>query len=507
MAEKKDKKTDDNELNEDLKAQEPIGGARAPGDKDFWNYTKIRFNDPNKPDRIKKYKKYSKDDITRYLTDPKGFQDELREASIYIYTTSTHYYRIIQYFVGLTDLAYVVSPTRIDPRTANKKAVGSNYRKVLKLLSSMSIKSQVPSILTVCMREDTYYGTMWVNDDSIIFQQLPFEYCRISTVQDNVFNVSFDFTYFDRYPDMLNYYPPEFRIKYERYKEHKRDKWLELDAPTSFAIKANRDIMDYSVPPLAGILSEIYDIEDYKNLKLTKTALENYAMVWMELPMDDDGNWMIDFKKAEKFWRNLDDVLPEEVGSVLTPMPLEKISFEKSNTGDVDTISEAEENLFTSAGVSSLLFNNENASSNSLLLSIKADQSITYGIVKSVEDMINRFIHSYRFGKNFKVTFLDCSPYNRDTMGDQYLKACQYGIPMVSYYAASQGLDQSELDCMNFLESDVLNLQEIFKPLLSSTNSSTEAILGENEGGAPEKDAEDLSDNGERAREAGGDWN
>ena len=39
-------------------------------------------------------------------------------------------------------------------------------------------------------------------------------------------------------------------------------------------------------------------------------------------------------------------VLPEEVGSVLTPMPLNKISFERSNAGDTNTIADAEQNLF-----------------------------------------------------------------------------------------------------------------------------------------------------------------
>ena len=96
---------------------------------------------------------------------------------------------------------------------------------------------------------------------------------------------------------------------------------------------------------------------------------------------------------------------------MLTPMPLEKISFERSNTGDTDTIAQAEENLFTAAGVSSLLFNNSKASANALLLAIKNDQSITFGIVKSIEDAVNRFIQAQNYGKNFKVTFLDVSPF------------------------------------------------------------------------------------------------
>lgn len=448
---------------------------------------------------------YSKDNITEYLKNPYTYQQQLRRAVTYIYGASPHFRRLIQYFTGLSDLAYVVSPYRIDPKTVNPKSISRNYRKVLNAMSAMNVKTQFPKILTVCLREDTFYGTMWVTNDSITIQQLPPDYCGISTIEGNVLNVTFDFSYFDGHAQYLDYYPTEFQSKYRVYQNDRRMRWQELDSPTSFAVKCNNDILDYTLPPFAGILREVYDLEDYKQLKLTKTTLENYAMLVMTIGLNEDGEWQIDLDKAKEFWRNLDSVLPEEIGSVLTPMPINKISFEKSHTADTDTIAEAEQNLFSAAGVSSLLFNNEKASGNALALSIKADQAITYGIVKSIEDVVNRYIQAQSYGKNFKVTFLDCSPFNRKELADSYLKACQYGIPMISYYAASQGLSQSELDCMSFLENDVLGLTSMFRPLQSSSTQSgapSEDSKGAtDEGGAPEKDIEDLSESGEQHRE------
>ena len=452
---------------------------------------------------------YTKDNITEYLSNPYTYERQLRRAVTYIYGASSHFRRLIQYFTGLSDLSFVVSPYRIDPKTANVRSVNRNYRKVLNAMSAMNVRSQFPKILTVCLREDTFYGTMWVTNDNITIQQLPSDYCAISTIEGNVLNVTFDFSYFDAHSQYLEYYPAEFQSKYRTYQSNRRQRWQELDSPTSFAVKCNNDILDYSLPPSAGILREVYDLEDYKQLKLTKTTLENYAMLVMTLGIDDEGNWQMDLDKAKEFWRNLDSVLPEEIGSVLSPMPINKISFEKANTGDTNTISEAEQNLFTAAGVSSLLFNNDKASANALLLSIKADQAITFGIVKSIEDVVNRFIQAQSYGKNFKVTFLDCSPFNRKEMGDMYLKACQYGLPFISMYAASQGMSQSEVDCMSFLENDVLNLTERFVPLQSSSTQSAASSDGNgatDEGGAPTKDVGDLTDSGEQSREDGDDW-
>lgn len=489
-------------------------GTEKNKDADFSGYIGIseRFailnrlitRDLNNNRNTPTFSLYTKDDITKYLSNPYKYEKQLRRAVIYIYGASPHFRRLIQYFVGLSDLSYIVEPYKIDPKKANVKTTNSNYRKVLNLLSSMSIKTQFPKILTVCLREDVFYGTAWITNDSVTIQQLPSDYCQISSVEGNVPNVTFDFSYFDTHNNLLAYYPAEFRTKYNKYKTNRTVRWIELDAPNSFAIKCNNDILDYAIPPFAGILREIYELEDYRQLKLTKTALENYAMLAMKLPMEEDGSWGIDLDKAKEFWRNLDAVLPEEVGSVLTPMPIDKISFERTHTGDTDTISDAEQNLFTAAGVSSLLFNNEKASANALLLSIKADQSITYGIVKSIEDAVNRIVQAQSYGKNFTVNFLDVSPFNRKEVGDAYLKAASYGLPTISAYAASQGIGQAELDGMSFLEGQVLRLQDMFRPIQSSTQMSSSDLdsnAATDEGGAPTKSVGEITESGEQNQE------
>ena len=446
---------------------------------------------------------FTKDDIAKYLENPYRYEKQLRRAVIYIYAASSHFRRLIQYFVGLTNWSYIIEPYNIDPAKANPRITNNNYRKALKLLSAMSIKTQFPKVLTVCLREDVCYLTTWMTQDTVTFQQLPSDYCAISSIEGNVMNVTFNFSYFASREALLEYYPDEFRRKYEQYKENRLTPWIELDAPYSFAIKVNNDILDYAVPPFVGILRELFDLEDYKGLKLAKTALENYAMLAMKIPLED-GEWGIDLDKAEEFWRNLDAVLPEEIGSVLTPMDIDKISFEKSNVGDTTTIADAQENVFTAAGVSSLLFNNPKASANALLLSIKADQELTYGIVKSIQEAINRILQAQSYGKNFRLNILNISVFNQKEEGDAYLKAASYGLPTISAYAASQGIGQAELDSMSFLETKVLGLQDMFRPLVSSTQVSQKDLESEaatDEGGAPTKGVGEISDSGEQNQE------
>jgi hypothetical protein len=73
---------------------------------------------------------------------------------------------------------------------------------------------------------------------------------------------------------------------------------------------------------------------------------------------------------------------------------------------------------------------------------------------------------------------------------------------MISYYCASQGLGQAEIDSMNFLETEVMELQNIFKPLVNGNNEKADDASP----GAPTKDDTELTETGEQTREDGSDW-
>ena len=343
-------------------AQEYTGMARIPDKFAAINRLIMRDLNKNETADTSSFLLYTKEQIAGYLKNPYKNEKQLRKAVVYLYGASSHFRRLIQYFVSLSDLSYVVGPYKTDTATAKPQMVRGKYRRVLNLLASMNIKDQFEKILTVCLREDVFYGTIWETSDSVIIQQLPSDYCAISVIEDNVFNVSFDFSYFRSREGSLDYYPEEFRQRYEAYKNDVRNlRWQELSSPNSFAIKCNKDVAAYAMPPFVGLLREIFDLEKYRDLRLTKEEIENYCMLAMRIGLDDDGNYNIDYEKAVKFFKNMDAVLPEEIGAVLTPMDITKISFERTHPGTINTIEDAEQNLFTAAGVSSLLFNNAKA--------------------------------------------------------------------------------------------------------------------------------------------------
>ena len=199
---------------------------------------RLRYTDKNRTTGLRSpsFTKYTKSEVTKYLENPWQNASRLRAAILYIYQNSSHFRRLIQYFTMLTDWAYVVSPYRIDPEKEKHSAIKSNYRRTMNLLSLFDVRTQFPQLLTVCLREDVFYGTIIETRDCVSILRLPSDYCAISTKEDNVFNVTFDFDYFSAYPAYLEYYPDEFVKKYNLYKnakgKSKRElRWREHDSP------------------------------------------------------------------------------------------------------------------------------------------------------------------------------------------------------------------------------------------------------------------------------------
>ena len=144
----------------------------------FANLNHVIYRDLNGTTRAPTFAKYSREEIITYLSNPYRYKTQLRNAVIYMYGASSNFRRLIQYFVGLNDFSYIVTPYRMDYDSAETKGTTykKNYIKTLDFLSTMNIKTQGAKILTVCLREDVFYGTCHVTKDDITIQQLPSEY-------------------------------------------------------------------------------------------------------------------------------------------------------------------------------------------------------------------------------------------------------------------------------------------------------------------------------------------
>jgi len=444
------------------------------------------------------FKKYSKNDILNWLSSPEKNEKNLRNVSIYLYNSSSHYRRLINYFAKMTFFAYVLIPYKLDLSKVDIDKFKIKYNKTIDLLENLNLKHELLKVMTTVFREDVFYGYEYETKDSYVIKKMPPDYCAISSNEDGVYNFAFDFQYFNSRKEKLETWGEEFQLKYNMYQKNNKKRWQELDSSKTICIKLNEDI-DYPIAPFVGLLPMIYDIEDYKMLTKASEEIGNYKLLSLMIPLNDDGSYKFEYDEAVKFYNMMNGVLPENIGLALSPLEIGEHSFERGNSSNsINRVSEAETNFWSAGGVSELLFNSQKSSSATINSSIKSDEEIVFAVMRQIERWVNRKLKRESGTYKFKIEFLDVTLYSRKEYLENLLKNGQYGLPVVNAIFSCLGYSPHDADAMAFLENEVLKYHYKLIPLQSS---HTQGGNSTDEGGAPKSDDDDLSEAGVQTRE------
>lgn len=461
------------------------------------NAIKVRDLENNK-DYNPTYRKYTKSQIVTYLGNPANYETQLRQMSQYLFNISNYYRRLIQYFANMSTFSYIVVPYGVDrSKSVNMNKFKKGYYATINQLEKMNIRHEFTRALMVAFRDDVYYGYAWETNDSYTFQQLDADYCKISSIEDGVYNFAFNFSYFDSNSERLPNFPQEFTTMYNAYQKDSNLKWQELSSDNTVCIKINEQT-HVPVPPFVSLFSALADIEDYRAISKNASEVNNYKALALEIPVDDQGTFLIDYDLCRDFYDMLCNVLPENIGAFMSPMKVSSWDFEKSGAvSGSDDVEKAEASMWTQAGVNSILFGGGNKdSSTSVKLSTINDQMIVFTVMRQIERWINRKLKSVSTAYKFKVNILDVTYFNRQEMHDQYVKDGQYGLPVRSAIMATNGYSPSDMENMLYLENEMLGLDKLEVPLKSSNTQSKDL---DDEGGRPTNasNGKDLSDAGE----------
>ena len=173
-------------------------------------------------------------------------------------------------------------------------------------------------------------------------------------------------------------------------------------------------------------------------------------------------------------------------------------------SGDVDDKTEvvdAQQLIYDSAGVSKELFSATTDAG--LQFSLNNDLSMMMVLGKSFAHFFTALLNN-KFGTrkvSFKLLILPISFYNSDEYCARAKDMAAFGYSFLTPIA-SIGLDQTNLADLKVLENDVLNLDEVLKPLQSAYTQSgkTNAITAQ-AGKDAEKEKEDSNSDSQSSEE------
>lgn len=446
---------------------------------------------------------YTRDNVANYLRNPEQNSKNLVKMSDQLYRNSPHFRRLVNYYANMPLLDYNIEPIGANIyNDFNMDTFKKSYFRTIETVEKMELKHEMKKALKVAWKDDAFYGYEISSKDSFFYFQLPNEQCKITSIEDGVYNFSFDFQYFDQYPHKLDFYPEEFTRLFNEYRRNTQERWKELDSQKTVCIKVNENYV-FDFPPFANLFGSIFDIEDYKSLKMATERINSYKFFVQKIPIRDKSNinndFMIDLNHVSMFHNKTANTLPEEIGIISTPFDVEAVNFTRDRA-EKDNVQEAERGFYSSAGTSQLLFNGDQSSNANLSKSVNVDEQDVFALNRQIERVINRKIKFEIKGANkFKIDILDTTLFNQGEYQDKLLKSAQYGVPVKMKLASSLGMSPSSTLSNMLVENEILNLAENFIPLESSHTQSAD----DNEGGRPLSDENDLDEKGEEQRERG----
>ena len=449
---------------------------------------------------------YKKEDIKKWLLCPAQYEKQLRTLSKELYNASQHYKRLVEYFANMAILSYILIPDVIITEKEEEKVQRSYYR-IAKKLNDMNLQHELRKVLKEAFVEDIFYGIENEEPNNYWIQQLPANYCKVTGYLDGVRTFSFDMTFFDKYPEQLQNAHPELRQGYREYKNRKNKRgtkpddinWVQIDPYKSICFKVN-ETLEYAIPPLAGIFPDIFDLEDFKFSRSVRDSIGKYILLIQKIPMLKDNKpnaFAIDAVNAKQFHQMATNASPSEVNVITTPMEIEAINLApKENLNHVE---EAKADVYASAGVNQHLFSTDKTTSAALEKSINVDEQIVFAVLLQLERWINRKIKGTLPNNNFfKVSMLPVTYFNQEKMFNMYQKAAQFGAPTKMAMCAVLGYTPLDIINQSYLENDIFELHNQFIPLQSS---HTQGANAGDEGGRPQKDLDDLGEEGLRTRD------
>ncbi len=439
------------------------------------------------------YSIYTKENILKWLQSPSSNEKNLRNASNYMYLSSMHYQRLLQYYAGLYYGYYVISPLGFEKGAYTKKeTVAKQYYKVTKFLELIDIPNLLRAVTVVCLRDGAFYGVKWSDKSSAFIQMLDPDMCKLTSICNGTFLYAVDMS---KLQGKLEYYPSVFTDMYSAYLAT-GEKYQEVPPDVSVCVKADETLVDFAVPPFAAVMPSLYTIANMESLQETASELRNYKMITGKVPVDTNGNPLIGWDLYLKYYNQLSNALGENVGLAITPFEMDQFSFDqKSGVSDVDDIARSVANFWQTAGSSGLLHGIANDTSGVTKLSIKNDETYVFSIVKQLEKVLNRYLKTTFSGTiKFKITILPVTVFNREEYVKQYKESAAFGLGK-SHYAATLGIPQYDIAGLNYLEEDLV----AFNDLVPMRNTYTSGDIEEQ--GRPLKKEEDLSEEGENTRD------
>lgn len=416
---------------------------------------------------------YTKEDIRQIVESGNAIQKAA--LSEYFFATNGLYKRIIIHYATFLTYSWILVPYPKKGEIDDKKN-SATYDKAADFCSTFQIEAKCSLFAKDILVKGAYYGLLRDEDGNVVIQDLPFDYCRSSfkNAQD-VDLVEFDVSFFDQIRNserrelILETYPKYIVKAYKKYKHSHGPKWIFLPAGKGiyFCYFEER-------PFFLDLIPLLDDLDDYKDVDKERNIQALKKILVQKMPIDGT-KLVFEPDEAEVMHKGaLQMVKTNRDLDVLTSYADVSLLDLSSDDDSKTEVSDVQDLIYSSAGLSKELFFATTEAG--LNYSVNNDLAMVMILGARFSHFFTTILN-YKFENNrvkFKLIILPLSYYNSADYTSRAKELAAFGYSFLTPIL-STGLDQTNLAALKALENDLLDLDEILKPLQSSYTQSGKA--------------------------------
>lgn len=461
-----------------------------------------QIRDVTKTTRQSTVNSYSKDNVISYLQNISSNENNLRNLSRYLFYRSQVYFRLIMYNATMFDLnARSVIPSYDPTKTNNPKKMLKTYYETLQWLERMNLQHEFLPVLINNFIEDVYYGCCWIDETGIFILQLPPENCKITGKYfTGDFSFSVDMSFYKKHEYLIEYLGEPLSSMYKAYNGDNANRWQPMPDEYALCTKYRLESWETICPPYSGLFMDLIGLLNLADIQAVADEQQIYKLITATIPLIDGSDipddWAVDVNTALDYYRRLEESLPDYVGSVITPIPLDVISFEEDQTTDTTKVQKATKEVLNTSGGAQILNSSSISGAEAFRSATRSDTELAISpLLGQIQGWTNRRM-SYLVSDPAKVKFFEVSAYTKDAFKESLQKDLNYGFVSALAINSLNGFSELDTLALNFLENDVLKLNEKFIPLKTASTQS-----GSEDSGAPEKSDTSISDEGSETKD------
>lgn len=416
--------------------------------------------------------KYTKEEILRIVEY--GDAVEKAELSQHFFEVSGLYKRIILHYATFLTYSWILVPhVTNDKKKLTDKKIAKAYHNASDFCSSFEIERKSTTFAKTVLVKGGYYGLIHDTGDYVVIQDLPFEYCRSRYKnQQDIDIVEFNMKFFDTIRDtdlrkeILSTYPKVVQKGYYNYKHKGKNCWIFLPAEMGVYFS----FFDES-PFFLDLIPLLDDLDDYKEID-KKRNLQALKKIFVQQVGTDGLKLVFEPDEAEEMHEGVIEMLRDnpdvDVVTTYNKIDLLDLSSEDDEKTDINSVQDL---IYESAGVSKELFCATTDAG--LKLSLNNDLAMMMILGQKFAHFYSTILN-YKFRTRevkFRLLILPISYYNWEEYVSKAKDLAAFGYSFLTPIMAT-GIDQTNLADLKELENELLNLDEVLKPLQSAYTQS-----------------------------------